>query len=216
MFEYLREKIEKNEFNVEDIVKFAVDYNVDGISFLSSSIEEFSWKGIEDENDENVPPYKTWALIVISYLESGFLGLDKYVTSEEGGYLDTATFVIAILDDIKTSESVECLVNLFGEIIENPAKNHELSRILIKAFNIILSFSKDINLKASDKIVIREFIYKYLALFGSVDSDRASAFCALRGVGDNESIKKIKNYPKLGNPYKGIEKIIIKEIKARL
>lgn len=136
--------------------------------------------------------------------------------SDSGDYLETARFVIAILDDIKTKDSVESLIKLFINLIDNPSLSSELSNKLISAFNLLLSFSKEIELEASDELLIREFVYKYLELYGEIESNRSSAFCALRGVGDIESITKINSYAKLTGSFKGVEKVVIKAIKSRL
>jgi hypothetical protein len=216
MPEDLRNKIVNNDFNVEDIVQFAVSGDISGIEFLNKSIEEFSWKAIGDNDLQDHPPFKTWALIVICYLESGFSGLKNYVFSDAGAYLETSRFVISVLDDIQTEESVRCLMNLFKDLIDNPTKNHELSIKLISAFNLLLSFSKAIKLESSEKTIIRNFIYKYLDSYNDVEGNRSSAFCALRAVGDLDSIVKIKTYPKLTGAYKGVESIVIKAIKSRL
>lgn len=216
MIDSLRKKILNNDFNVEDIVQFAVDGDLNGIPFLNKAMDEFSWKEVGEADKLKLPPFKTWALIVISYLEDGFTGLKNYVYSDSGDYLETARFVIAILDDIKTKDSVESLIKLFINLIDNPSLSSELSNKLISAFNLLLSFSKEIELEASDELLIREFVYKYLELYGEIESNRSSAFCALRGVGDIESITKINSYAKLTGSFKGVEKVVIKAIKSRL
>jgi hypothetical protein len=58
-------------------------------------------------------------------------------------------------------------------------------------------------------------MHKYLVLYGRERDDKYTAFCALRGVGNLDSIELIKSYPKLTDAYKGVEGIVIKAIKTR-
>lgn len=215
MFNELKQKAENHLLEVEDLIELAVAKNTDAIPFLREATEEYQWDDVVAAKTSNKVPLATWAAVVIAYLEGGHDALKQYVSSESGEYLETSRFVIGVLDDIKSAETVKGIIVLFDKLILSPDIDRELSKKLASAINLLLSFPPMIQIDDTDKIALRGFIHKFLSLYGSEDSYRYTAFCALRGVGDLASIETIKSYPKLTGSYKGVESIVIKAIKAR-
>lgn len=214
MFENLRKKIENN-IEVEDLVELAVKNEVGAVPILKKAIEEKKWEDYKTTLKTKKVPLKTWSLVVIAYLESGYVGLKKYVYSDDGRYKETADFVLSVLDDIKSKDTVKSMISLFYKVIQDPSVDRHLSNKVVSTINRLLSFKPYLNIDVEDKEILRVFLVKYLSLYGEDYKDRSSAFCALRGVGDLGSIDIIKSYPKLKEPYKGLENMVIKVIKSR-
>lgn len=215
MFHELKIKAENHLLEVEDLIELAVAKNIDAISFLKEATEEYQWDDVVTAKTSNKVPLATWAAVVIAYLEGGCDALKQYVTSESGGYLETSRFVLAILSDIKSKETIIGIITLFGELIKTPENDHSLSLKLVDTINLLLSFPPLIKIDDKDKDTLNAFVHRFLSLYGTQESSRCAAFCALRGVGDLASIEVIKSYPKLTGSYKGVESIVIKAIKAR-
>ncbi|GAB3476824.1 hypothetical protein [Marinomonas epiphytica] len=215
MFNELKKKAENHLLEVEDLIELAVAKNTDAIPFLREATEVYQWDDVVAAKTSNKVPLATWATVVVAYLEGGFDGLKQYVSSDSGEYLETSEFVLAVLDDIKSKETIKGIITLFDELIKKPEINYSLSLKLVDAINLLLSFPPLIEIDSKDKNTLGAFVHKFLSLYGEKDSSRCAAFCALRGVGDLASIETIKSYPKLTGSYKGVESIVIKAIKAR-
>ena len=215
MFDELKIKAENHLLEVEDLVDLAVTKNTDAIPFLKQAIEEYQWDDVAAAKTSNKVPLATWAAVVLAYLEDGHDGLKRYVSSETGEYLDTSQFVLAVLNDIKSKDNIKGIIGLFAHLIEKPETSYLLSLKLADAVNLLLSFPPLMEIDNEDKEILRTFVYRFLSLYGEEESSRCAAFCALRGVGNLDSIKRIKSYPKLTGPYKGTESIVVKAIKSR-
>ena len=215
MFDELKIKAENHLLEVEDLVDLAVAKNTDVIPFLKQAIEEYQWEDVVAAKTSNKVPLATWATVVIAYLEGGCEGLKRYVYPEKGKYFDTSEFVLAVLDDIKDKDTIKGIIELFGSLIKKPEISYSLSLKLVNAVNRLLSFPPLVEIDNADKEILRTFVYRFLSLYGEEENPRCSAFCALRGVGDIDSIKKIKSYPKLTGSYKGTESIVVNAIKSR-
>ena len=214
MLDNLRKKIETN-IEVEDLIELAVKKQYKAIPILDKAIIEKEWEDHITAATTKKVPLKTWALVVMSYLEKGCTGLKRYTDTTNGSYLETSRFVISVLQEIKCEETLKNLIFLFSDLIDDPSIDKNLSDKLISAINFLLSFKPYLNIDSEVQVVLRRFVLKYLSLYGDAVKDRATAFCALRGVGNLESIDIIKSYPKLTEPYKGLEGMVIKVIKSR-
>ncbi len=211
----LKRKVESNSLEVEDIIDLAVANNKDSIDFLKNSIKDYQWEDFLEAKRSNKVPLATWSSIVIAYLEGGYKSLKRYVISESGDYLDTSRFVIGVLENIKSRETIKEIINLFGELLLSPNIDYELSKKLIKAINLLMSFPPAVEVDDKDKRILRFFIHKFLSFYGDEDGCRYIALCALRGVGNSNSIEIIESYPKLTGSYKGVENVVIKAIKQK-
>ena len=214
MLDNLRKKIETN-IEVEDLVALAVKNEVGAVPILKKAIDEKKWEDHITAATTKKVPLKTWSLVVIAYLESSYAGLEKYVYSDDGEYSETAHFVLSVLDDINSKDTVKSLISIFYKVIQDPSVDRYLSNKVAITINRLLSFKPYLCIDVEEKEILRDFLVKYLSLYGDDYKDRASAFCALRGVGDLESIDIIKSYPKLKEPYKGLENMVIKVIKSK-
>ncbi|WP_070971800.1 hypothetical protein [Vibrio sonorensis] len=210
MFDELKLKAENHLLEVEDLVDLAVAKNTDAIPFLKQAIDDYQWDDVVAAKTSNKVPLATWATVVVAYLEEGYDGLKRYVCSETGEYLSTSEFVLALLGVIKNKETIKGIIELFGNLINKPEISYLLSLKLVSAVNRLLSFPPLMEIDNEDKEVLRTFVYRFLSLYGEEENPRCTGFCALRGVGDLDSIKKIKSYPKLSGPYEGTESIVIK------
>ena len=193
----------------------AVKNEVGAVPILKKAIEEKKWEDYITAIKTKKVPLKTWSLVVIAYLESSYAGLEKYVYSDDGEYIETADFVLSVLDDIKSKDTVKSMISIFYKVIQDPSVDRYLSNKVAITINRLLSFKPYLSINVEDKEILRGFLVKYLSLYGSDYKDRSSAFCALRGVGNLESIDIIKSYPKLKEPYKGLESMVIKVIKSK-
>lgn len=86
---------------------------------------------------------------------------------------------------------------------------------LATAFNLILSFDGAPQIGLPTSKALRNFLHECLALELS-PSDLCVVVCALRGVGNEDSIAKIKKLPVFTYPYEGLEREVIAKIRRRL
>ncbi len=182
MLNYLTNKIENNLLEVEDLIDLAINSKEEAVPILKDSINRYGWDDIESSEETKKVPLATWSLVIIAYLEGGYDGLKKYVISDGGEYINTARFVLAVLSEIRNKDTIKSIIRLFDSLIESPEINQVLAKKVISSINSLLSFPPFINIDNDDRELLRNFMHKYLVLYGTERDDKYTTFCALRGL----------------------------------
>jgi hypothetical protein len=206
----LRKRAAKRSLEVEHLLHVAVIGDASDAAFLKSLAAECDWPNSADVNGVHVVPLGTWNKAVCCYLEKGYPGLVQLAKKS-----DSRLFSLAILRELKTVESISALIEIAGKVIERPAANRELASRIASVFNFILSFDGAPAISRKVETHIRQFLHRLLAEPLN-DAEKASVVCALRGVGDEESIELIRALPPFREAWSGTEKVACKQIKSRI
>lgn len=211
MREKLLNKAKKHDLNVEDIIEISHSRSPDMVKILLDIKKELGWisESILHDNGNITPPMGMWVDAACIFIRDGYKGLIDFSKKT-----NQAEFAIAFLQEYKTVESVSSLLSIGLYYLGEPEKNKEILIKITGALNLILSFSGAPNIDEADCEQARVIIHKCLSLCTN-QSEIGSVICALRGVGNEESIKLISALPKLENEWEGTEKIVTKAIRKR-
>lgn len=202
----LARKAAANSLEVEDLLRVAVAGDAADASLLRELKAKHAWSDTGHEGRRRVVPFGRWAEAVCRFLEQGYDGLARMA----GEAADTAEFCIGVLEEVKTPESVSALLAL-----ARTAERPEAATRLADAFNQLLSFKDGVALGSTVEREVREFLHPLLGT-GLTENQRASVVCALRGVGDGESVALIAELPPFKGSYAGLEKAATRQIQQRL
>ncbi|UTM59456.1 hypothetical protein L4174_022425 [Photobacterium sp. CCB-ST2H9] len=198
-------RVSSGNLEVEDILDLSINGNKETSTFLHELKESSGWSPIQSLSEGEVP-FEAWATVVEVYLKDGFSGLTIF---KNGPY---ARFVVALLEHLHSTNSVEALVDIFSYVMLQPEEYTVLSDTIVSSLNVILSFPPDVILLEDTTSFIRDFIHRYISVV-ETENQYAVAICALRKIGNEKSINLIKSKNKLTGQWLGTEKIVIKEIR---
>ena len=212
MKEELLEKAQNHDLNVEDIIDISNSRDPDVAIILQEIKEQLNWpnEAIDHDNGSITPPMGMWVDVACEYITSGYDGLLSIADNE-----NKISFIVAFLQEYKTSESVNTLVQI-SDLYLSDSKSHKDTIIkIVSGLNLLLSFKGSPEIESSISFKARELVHKTLTLC-EAQADYATAICALRGVGNDESIKLLSSIPKLEGSWAGTESIVKKAISKRL
>ena len=212
----LIENIRKKEFlgkevNVEDILPLVKIGDTSICYDLLTLKDAFHWSEIG--NTENQVPLGSWADIICVYFRLGYKGL-KDTSIENIQFLG---ITLGVLEELKTLEAFNSVADLL-EYYTRKDVNTQAAYQCIMTINQMVSFDEEIDVntqREATKKSIMEFIE--LVASSNVDEDEKyiiGAYCALRRVGDSDTIDMLKKRPQLKSVGGlGLEQIVIKAIK---
>jgi hypothetical protein len=157
--------------------------------FLLGLARDLDWSEEGVVHGRRVVPLLRWATVVAAFHEKGLPGLIDLIQRDNM----PARFVFAVLEEIKSVESVQAVLEILGDTRRNPGSEMELANRAATTINLLLSFDGRPELPNEMETEVREFLHALLRLDLS-ELDRASAVLALRGVGDETSLELIKNF----------------------
>ena len=206
----LRKKSAINHLEAEDLLRVAVRGDAADTLLLRELDRKHNWP----RKGTRIVPLGLWNDAVCCFLESGYNGLVELATvgATRLRYLE---FCTAVLEHLKTSQSIDALIEIGGSAMRSPGEDLSLSLLITDAFNLILSFDKAPEIDSKVATTIRQFLHKMLRL-DLVEHQRVSVVCALRGVGDEESLLLIQELAELEYPYTGTKASAIHQIRKRL
>lgn len=206
----LRRKSATNRLEAEDLLRVAVRGDAADAPFLRELDREHNWP----RKGKGIVPLGLWNDTVCCFLERGYDGLVELATARatRSRYLE---FCTAVLEQLKTPQSIDTLIEIGGSAMRSPGEDLSLSLLITDAFNLILSFHKAPEIDSEVASKIRQFLHKMLRL-DLVEDQRASVVCALRGVGDEESLVLMQELAELEYPYRGTKTSAIRMIQKRL
>lgn len=205
------------EANVEDLLSLLAIDDPSIVMDLKQLKKEFNWKPVD--NPEKEVPLGSWVDIICLFLEQGYEAL--YTLATQSSRL--AEIVLGVLEELKDERSLDIIASIIVFYREKKDQLNLESRC-IGSINLMLSFDYDITLEPQNKKYLRELIYNFINRVDIEVSDLefkeefiSTAYCALRRVGDHETIQRIKKRPRLqAAEYNGLETIIVKAIKKNM
>lgn len=177
--ETFRKKARNNSLEVEHILA-AAKARLPGLrAELQHLSEELDWSTSRYLPDgTHVVPFGKWAQISGAYAEGGISALASLAESREN-----SSYIIAMLEEVASSEAVDTLLNFFSHVILNPENDIELSHQLSQAFNQLLSIKGSLSPSEEQASKIRDFL-SLLFISAKSDIQRTFVLYAFRGVGD--------------------------------
>lgn len=207
-------ELKGGEVNVEDLLALLKLKDASICPELKRLKQDFNWKAVD--NPENEVPLGAWADVICVYYERGFKALYSIAIQ----HTRLLGIVLGVLEEIKTEESLETVFSLFEFFIQN--KNDLINaKKCVLTINLMISFDNKINFTDKLKADLLDLLYLFI---NTVDTEYNSdegmiiaGYCAIRRVGNKDTIEFIKKRPKLKEEGgAGLESIVIKAIKKNL
>lgn len=207
----LRRKAAENALEVEHLLRVAAAGDAADAPFVRGLAAEFGWPTGGGTGTARVVPLGRWAATVCRFLEEGYAGLARLA----GEGPAAAPFCVGLLEELKSAEGVLGLLAVGGPVTADPGRDVPLAARLADGFNLVLSFPGAPTLDAATEGRVRDFLHRLLVLTPT-EAQRASAVCALRGVGDAGSLVVLAALPPFGGSWAGLERTAARQITKRL
>jgi hypothetical protein len=201
----------KNAVEVEHLSGLAVLGDASVVPTIRELQERHAWPRENRQGNAHVVPLGRWAEVVCAYLEGGADALVAYAQRDEP---KSFYFAVSILSELK-SAAVLALAELAAKV-ERELRWRILDAVtLAEAINLAMSFKGTPAIYERTATELREFLHALLRQELN-HIQRATAVCALRGVGDESSVELIRAMPPFAGPWSGLESTAIKAIRKRL
>lgn len=207
----LTRKASTQSLEVEHLLHIAVEGDAEDVLFLRALKKEHHWPESNREGNHRVVPLGRWADTVCTFLEQGHMGLIGL--AEESP--DSASFCLGLLEVHPDPESAATMLAIGKRVVKNPKTDLAFATQLASSLNRLLSFKGAPMIAPAIEQKIRSFLH---ALLGAdlTETQRATAVCALRAVGNEKSLTIIAALPAFANPWTGLGLAACKQIKKRL
>ncbi|MBK9029781.1 MAG: hypothetical protein IPL61_00305 [Myxococcales bacterium] len=199
----LRRKTVTRDVEVEDLLEVARLGSRADAAGLRALAAEHRWSRGRGGHGRR-PPLGRWADVVCAFLERGAPGLDA-MRRRPGGL----AFCCGLLARVQTPASVAWLARAGAR-----AATRADARAIADALNLICSFKAAPVLPPAAAALARRFLHRQLTRDPSPHA-RASAICALRGIGDHTSLPLIAAAPPLPAIYRGVDRLAVRAITKR-
>jgi len=206
-------KEKKGELEVEDIlglVKTGTASLIPDLKILKSEIAR------KDSYSALSVPYDRWIEIVCEFLEHGYARLVEIAHRDK--YL--AKFAISALEAAKSREGFLGIITIMKSYNLNDSLDYKNYVKCISAINLMISFDDEIKFSEEESTLARTLIHNYLNFTKEKlanESDIITAYCALRKIGNFESLSILKKMPPIKNAENiGIDKMVMSIIKKRM
>lgn len=201
----IRQLAQSGELEVEHIIGAALVRDEAIAAELESLKRELSWPHTDAARSQSKIPLADWADTAIQFIREGYAGLRALPRSK-------LSFTTALLAQDLREESAEALNDIAQNI--GSSASAEEKGLLSTAFNLVLCFDHAPQIDENLRQQIKNHLHGYYQS-DIPENTKATVCCALRGVGDGESIKIIQAGSKVGGPWAGVETTVIKAIKGR-
>ena len=217
----LRRNAKKNALNPEHLMKIAMKREGPDAEILRQIAEENGWKIGAEEEDEI--PFGMWIEICCQYIEGGPERMAELAISDDT-CVDYFYFSLAVLQRVKTEESVLALVRIAEELPGVSLEGAEFRSgkmgpvgLLSEAINLVLSLKGAPEINNALESRVREFLHAQIG--GGeleLDTDLSITIYALRGVGDSSSIDLLGSVRELPDPWDDCVPSTKRAIKKRI
>jgi hypothetical protein len=208
---YLKRRAADNSVEVEYLLKIAAAGDASDAALLRSLKAEHGWSDSGFKGRARVGPLGRWADTVCCYLEAGYEELVR-LARRSAGHRD---FCIAVLESLKTSQSVSALLKIGGRLIERPASDPAQAVKLANALNMLQGYPGAPEIGKSTEARVRRFLHRLLEADLS-EVERALCVCALGDFGDAGSVERIARLPEFKYPWASVKKVVSRQIERRL
>ena len=215
----LAKRAKRKEVDVEDILLFARLGDRTAAPILRAVSHDHQWPHfgrIPGKTSRQIP-FARWVDYVCAYLEEGFSAIirrtfdsrELHELAEDG--LDNS-FGLGVVEAVGGAEAISALADVVDRLTMD-APGHRALALgcgrAISEMNVGGHASPEVETK------LREFLHSLLELDLS-PAEEGSVYCALREVGDENSIAMLKLRPLLKEPWAGTEETVIRAIRRRL
>lgn len=174
---------------------------------LDALTAEQAWPSVADTGDGKlVVPLAAWAQVVAAYARDGYPGLLALAADPA-----LADFVIGLLEELKTREALNTLMQAFGDQLDSPEQDMARAARIAAALNLMLSFKPAVPVEPAQAGRLRAFLHALHACAES-DAQRAGALLALRGVGDEHSAD-FAMAQRMAPPWQDVPGLVARHIK---
>lgn len=200
----LRRKARTNALEVEDLLKYACIGGAKDAETLRGLATELDWsRGPGGAGNE--VPFGNWSDVACAYLEAGYPGVEAFAQDER-----LLPYCLGLLSELKSPDGVELLNRL---AVRYPASEHRME--IASSLNLVCSFDGAPDLPVDVRNTARAWLHNLLDTTTS-SHERAIVACALRGIGDEESIERLRQLPRFASPWEETQNLCIHAIEKRL
>jgi hypothetical protein len=195
---------------VEHLLKEAAHPSDALAQLLDALGKELEWQVWDETNDGNhFVPFASWASVIATYCREGYPGLVRLSSDPVLG-----SFVIALLEELKTKEALDALLYAFKGYLTEPGRDIAISFCVAKAVNLMLSFKPSIEAEPAQADELQSFLLRLYAS-AQTDGQRGTALAALRGIG-NEAAANFADSICLSSPWDKVPQLVARHIRKRL
>lgn len=208
----LRRMAANGDVEVEHLTEFAVLGDARAVPVIRELQAKHNWPHSNRVGDVHVAPLARWAEVVCTYLEGGCDALVNYARRTKP---ESLAFAVSVLGEVKSAECVLALAELSEDVDGVSPERLKDGLKLADAINLTLSFKNPPPIYPETAEQLRTFLHTLLGQDLS-ESERVRVVCALRGVGNEESIRLIGTVPKFIGTWTGLDSLACKAIRKRL
>lgn len=199
----LKRKARRGTLEVEHLLQAAVARVPNLATELNQLTVEHEWKTAEEVESTREVPFATWAAVAGAYADGGLEGLHALRES-------SATFCIALLEEIGSKEAVEALLAWWPDL-----ETSERAWRIASALNLILSFKGAPNIAEDQRCSVRQLSYRLYPV-ARTEVERATALLLLRGVGDEQSLTFVSQAQEFEGAWAETKRAVTTAIRRRL
>jgi hypothetical protein len=207
----LARKAGNNTLEVEHLLRVLSTADATDAPFIRSLSTEYGWSVTGVVGRRRVVPFACWADAVCRYLEGGCAAVVR-MSQESPSMIE---FCLGVLEEVKTAESVSAMLEVGSAEVELPVSDVPRAVRIADGLNLLLSFKGAPAVSPTVELQVRDFLHRLLDT-ELTEAQRASVVCALRGVGDQESVDRIAALPPFKGSWAGVEQTSTKQILQRL
>ena len=209
----LRNRDKKGELEVEHILNLVRTGDAALVDPLRELSAASGWIGL---NEELFVPMATWVEIVCEYFECGITRMEQIVLRKD----EYSTFALSVLETLHNQESAEALVRSLSALREALPESVEYLREAVRIFNLVVSCGKDVPLPEPEpeRQSAKACLQAILTEADALGDNELIVDCmyAYRGIGDEETIFHLKQWPSLPPPYRDTVDMVVKRIRKRI
>lgn len=209
--ETLRTKARRGSIEVEHLLA-AAKARIPGVGAeLRRMQDEYNWSRRAFLLDgTHVVPLGAWAEVAATYADDGLEGLHPLARQREN-----AVYVIGLLEEIKSSEALDALLLMYGDVVDSPGTDIETAARVANCCNIMLCVGNRFEASETQAAMIRRFLMTFIPV-AQTETQKAVAALGLRGVGDKDSLAFVTALNNFSPPWTDVRKHVIKAIRNRL
>lgn len=207
----LKKHAANKSLEVKHLLKLAVDGDPAAVPLLRQMKIENGWNKVAWSDESCVIPSGPWVDAICCYLERGYRGLIDDARDNR----DATDFCLGVLEGLSTPESVAAMMEIGGELIAHPSYDRRTAVRLADAINQILSFKDAPPIDEYQRIRLRDFLHHLLSLELTIE-EKTSCICALRGVGDEESLELLKSLEHMPRGWEFVVRSVFRAIRKRV
>jgi len=178
---------------------------------LDALSEEMGWScDIPEPKPPHPVPFGAWTRVVSAYSRSGFEAV-KALRSEPRYF----SLLMALVEELHTPEALAFALQIGEDFLKRPSSDPERALQLAGTINMLLSFKPRLQLSEAQEATVRAFLHA-LARDASTDLVRGTAYCALRYVGNAETLQILRELPPLRDHWASAQEACKRAVSKRI